>query len=440
VNKIKQKFILFLLIPSVSVFSMSTVFAADDICTNNGVVFASFNGVQTTEAQARINLLYLKVIHGRTSPKGDNIQYEYLYNYTEGFEDFVETFEQRLKEQDSIVSNKFELFFDALNGGNGSWWRNLTTAAVAYKEVLQSVIDQIQAQKINNLTTLLANPPTIQNYAEQKGRILEWTQQGKKLVFVAHSQGNLFANAAYDYALTQVTSKSVKVIHIAPASPKLNGTHVLADKDLVINGLRVAGTVARITDTIPGYLVRPAGLNFLEDILGHGLLEIYLNPHLTTSTKVKAYINDALSTVEAPEKKVSDGFFTATLSWNGSGDVDLHTFEPSGGAHVYYQSPTGNSGFLDQDNTTNGTVDPEHYYASCDASKLKLGTYRVAVANYAGATGRTATVQIASANGGVLGTKNVTLGRETGDTPIYSLFNVVVGKNAQTGAYEVSLN
>lgn len=421
------------------IFSINRSFAANEsLCINNDIVLVFFNGVNTTEAQARMNLIYLKSIHGTTSPKGDKIKYEYLYNYTNGLEDFVETFEQRLKEQDDIVSQKFELFFSALSGGNGSWWNNIVGVISSYSDVLTSLRDKILAGKVGHLRNYWLNPPTISNYVNHQQRILEWTQQGKKLVFVAHSQGNLFANAAYDYALTLVSPDSVKVVHIAPASPRIVGPHVLADKDLVINALRAVGTVASITDTIPGYLVREPGPNTLTDILGHGLVEIYLNSHLTTADRVKTYINNALSTVIAPEQKVSNGFFTVTLGWDGPGDVDLHTYEPSG-SHVYYAAPQGISGKLDQDNTTNGTVNPEHYYATCDANSLQTGTYRVAIANYRGATGRKAHVQAATTNG-VIGDKEVTLGAETGDTPSNFIFNILVTKNEQTGVYKASIN
>ena len=256
------------------------------------------------------------------------------------------------------------------------------------------------------------------------------------MLFFAHSQGNLFANVAYDYALTKVSASNVKLVHVAPASPLLRGQHTLADLDLVINGLRLAGTVPPITDFIPGIALRQPGLNGFKDPLGHGLLEIYMNPQHTTAQRIKGQVNDALAALVAPPALATDGFFSATLTWDGSGDVDLHTFEP-GGAHVYYSSRRDASGFLDVDNTAaNG---PEHYYASCNASELQTGTYSFAVANYQGANGRTAVVQIASRTSGVLGTRSVILGGNTGNTPSTTLFSVVVSREASTGAFSVGL-
>lgn len=395
---------------------------SSDLCSDPGIAFAFFNGVQTTPIDAQHAKNEFIRLFGETSPAGETIKYEVLYNYSEGFEDFVETFEQRLKEQEGILEGRFELFFEALRGG-GPWWDQMQRVTSSAAGVLVGLVEWYETETLNNLTTLIGNPPTSANYAEHRARIENWTLEGKKLLFVAHSQGNLFANAAYDFALTKVSSDSVKVVHIAPASPTLRGPHTLADLDLVINGLRPFGTVAPVTDSIPGYLDRPPGVTGHKDILGHGLLEIYMNEGLAVSERVFGHVVSALNTLVAPEAQAVPGFITATLTWDGAGDVDLHTLEPTG-AHVFFANPAGHSGYLDVDNIVG--LGPEHYYASCDPNQLRLGEYRFAIANYKRAEGRTATVQIASWNEGVLGTRSVVLGGATEEYPAYLMFNVRV--------------
>jgi hypothetical protein len=405
------------------------------LCQTRGVALVFFNGVQTTPDQADSALAELRSIHGVTSPTGDPIRYEKLYNYSNGFEDFVETFEQRLLEQGGLLEGRFELFFEALNG-DGPWWSRIVGTVASTANILSGFADWYKAVAIQRLTALFNSPPTAVNYLEHRARIETLIFEGKKLLLVAHSQGNLFVNPAFDYARTKVSASSVKVVHIAPASPRLTGSHTLADLDLVINGLRVAGTVASVTDLIPGYLLRPAGANGKKDPLGHGLLEIYLNQTLEISTRVKSHIIDGLSTLVAPAAAATSGFFSATLTWNGTGDVDLHTFEPNG-TQVYYVRSAGSAGFLDVDNTSaNG---PEHYYATCSSATLLTGAYRFAVANYSRADGRTATLQVASWSDGVLGTKQVVLGAASGNTPGATLFTVNVTRNPVTGSYNVSL-
>lgn len=183
-------------------------------------------------------------------------------------------------------------------------------------------------------------------------------------------------------------------------------------------------------------MLRPAGFNNKKDALGHGLLEIYLNQSIETGPRVKQHINDALASLQSPPIQAQTGFFSATLTWDGYGDVDLHVVEPDS-THVYFNRPIGRAGYLDVDNII--ADGPEHYYAACSASSLKEGVYQVGVANYSRAVGRTAVVQIASWVDGTLGTRKVTLGESTGEVPSQLLFNVVVKKNPVTGQFSVTL-
>ena len=434
-SKLLQRFVAALAVFSILLAPVAAQTNTGSLCTPAGVAFGFFNGVSTTSIQARRNLQEFKIIHGVTTAQGERIKYHLFYNYTNGFEDFVETFRQRLEEQDGLLQGKFELFFTA-NKGGGSWWSSITQAVSETGQILAAIADRYQANLLVRLTRDFQNPPTGLNYDEHRLLIDSLVIEVPKLMFVAHSQGNLFVNAAYDYAVSKTSASAVGVVHIAPASPRLTGAHTLANLDVVINGLRPFGTVAPITTAIPGYLLRPPGLNSETDILGHGLLEIYLNPSLATAEEIRVAVNAKIAALVPSTVRAATGFFTATLTWNGRGDVDLHTFEPNG-THVFYSKSQGTAGFLDVDNTAaNG---PEHYYASCNASKLLTGTYRIAVANFSGADSRIATVQVSSVNG-VLGTKSVTLGASTGNAPSATLFNVVVSKDAQTGVYSAALS
>lgn len=235
--------------------------------------------------------------------------------------------------------------------------------------------------------------------------------------------------SAYDYALPKTTAASLRAVHIAPASPSTRGFHSLADLDLVINGLRLIGPVPAITESMPGYLLRGPGYNLQTDFLGHGILEIYFNETLAMDAKITAAVKDAFNTMQKPaNNRATSGFFTVTMTWDGAGDVDLHTIEPNG-AHVYYANSIGSAGRLDVDNTV--ALGPEHYFASCDLKDLQVGTFQFGVNNYSGATGRTATFQVASNQGGVLTSSQVSVGAErgsSGDSSPTPVVKVVVSK------------
>jgi hypothetical protein len=426
--------------------------AQNDLCpVLGGAVVPFFNGVLTTFPEAREGAAYLRSMFETTLPSGETVRYEAFYNWSNGFEDFVETFEQRMQEQEILLSDRFELLWEAVRGG-GSITDTLVQAFPRIKDVISGLKDGLRANAVNLMTSLISNPPTIANYMEHRARLDSYVLEGKMIVMVAHSQGNLFGNVAYDYISPRASPGSVQMVHIAPASPTLRGPHTLADKDLVINGLRLAGTVASNTDVIPGYLSRPPGINNKRDVLGHGLAEIYLNPgyrigkDLVTGetitsplTRISQHMTSAFNTVvRPPARSGTTGFFTVFLTWDGEGDVDLHIFEPSGN-HVYHRSRTGASGVLDVDTTT--ASGPEHFYATCNSAKLIAGDYRIGINNYHGATGRTATVQVASWRDGILSTQQLSVGAERGslgDSSPIPVLTVSVDRNPNTGAYTVS--
>lgn len=410
------------------------------LCRDIGIVFAFFNGVLTTLDEADYDKMALRKIYGN-SYRGEGIRYEVMYNYTAGMEDFVEVFEQRLKEHEGLLEGRFELFFEALHG-DGSWWQRIEEAIPAATDILRGFVDYAEAARIRLLTWFLANPPTFLNYQEHAIRVDTLIREGKKLLFFAHSQGNLFANAAYAHAMTKTSPDSVKVVHVAPASAQLNGLHVLAAQDRVIHDLLSGyGYVPEATDEIPNYRDRPPGLNGETDILGHGLLEIYLNPALATAERIHSYVQGALDTLVAPPAVAKSGFFTLTLVWDGPGNIDLHVYEPwdpdrNIHPHVYFDNMTGKSGYLSTDNKTG--YGPEQYRATCNPSKLATGMYFVGIANREGADGRFAAVQLASSEGGLLGTRFATMYEPTGETTRPTMFLVYVKRDPQTGRYKVT--
>jgi hypothetical protein len=133
--------------------------AQDATCGANGVVFGFFNGVQTTEDQAKfaLRLIQEKQLYGTTTPNGEPITYELFYNDTEGFSDFVEVFDQRLQEHNGLLAGRFELFFSTLQG-EGSWWDKIIQAVPALKDFYTSVVETFRAKLIRELSAHFGSP------------------------------------------------------------------------------------------------------------------------------------------------------------------------------------------------------------------------------------------------------------------------------------------
>lgn len=338
-----------------------------------------------------------------------------------------------MKEQDGLLAGRFELFLKTWKGGDG-WWHKITTAVPGTLGLLNELTGWVNAWLVKLATTALATPATDVDLAEHRARIDSLLFEGRKLLLVAHSQGNLFVNSAYEYARTKVPVESVKVVHIAPASPGLSGPHTLADMDFVINGLRLAGVVPPVTDQVPPFAARLPGLNGKRDLMGHGLQEIYLNPSLTTSTRIDQQIRDALATLVAPPQAEAPGFLTATLVWDGAGDVDLHVTEPDGGK-VSRVRKTGRAGTLVAENWR--AIGPERYQIGCAADRIQEGIYTFSASHYVNAMGRRATLVIATARDGVRGSQSLTLRGPANSTP--RLMMSVKVSRSPTGDFQTTL-
>lgn len=427
---------------STNVFALTA--APASLCTPGGFVLGFFNGVFNTKADAISGLSAIKAIDVSANTNNESVKYELFYNQTgmdragvTRFEDLVETFRQRAAEQGGVLSTRWELFWEVMHGETNSTSIAGTIGAAlsSLADLFTAAQDEMRAQFVQALVAMIGNPPTVFDYAAHRTLLDAHITQKEKMILVAHSQGNLFMNAAFEYAAPRMAANSLKAVHIAPASPTLHGDYTLANLDLIINALRLTGSVPANNVTIPGLAFRPSPF----DPSGHELVATYLDQRMLPYGQIAGQLQNAFASAVTPPDadQNSNGFFTVTLTWDGAGDIDLHTFEPQG-AHVYYSAKQGAAGVLDTDNTNaNG---PEHYYASCDATKLQTGSYSVGINNYSRGLGRTATLQVSTKRDGVLLTRSMGVGAVRGsagnNSPLPAV-QVTVALDPQ-GSYKVS--
>lgn len=264
-----------------------SVFGADGSCDSGRIAIGFFNGVNTSIKDARNASGYLSDELERNKYK--KFQVQLFYNYSNGLmSDLAEVFDQRMEEQDPVLQDHMELFWESLNGA-GALSEQISLISYSYQQMMADftvyATNQV-AKALAGAASILNNkgPATAVNYGNHR-KILDANARRKtKLLMVAHSQGNLFAVNAYDYVKTNYGAKNAAVVHVAPASTVLRGPHILADKDEVINLLRSTLRVPDATHQIPSFMRRPSGINGHIDALGHGFLEIYLNPAFSTSS------------------------------------------------------------------------------------------------------------------------------------------------------------
>lgn len=341
------------------------------------------NGVQNSQLDAQWSLRHLRTFYGRHyarengQDEADKIQYRMAYNHTFGIGfggaqgDFLEVF-LFSDSQDSQVTREMD----------PGIWKTLREM-VNYGQ--SEGITQLREREIGALTQGLRDLSTHLNFYQK-----EFTE-GRKVVLVAHSEGNFFANFAWE-ALPGLIQESTKVVSVATPAAVVagnSGAYTTFRQDQVINTLR---NLTVFDEPLNGNIDICAGRessvfgSIASDSLGHGFTEDYMHCD-NSQNRIFGHIDTAIASTTQPPQLARDSIITATLTWGSQPDVDLHIYEPSG-FHVFYANPVGPLGGLDVDDTNGGG--PEHYFASCQT--LQAGTFRFGVNYFTGTGPETATI------------------------------------------------
>jgi len=237
-----------------------------------------------------------------------------LYNDTGGalspVEDFVETFGQRLRELNlaDSKSERWEIMWMMLDGqikssnGDTNLFDKSEDSAIwnlLLAELRQDLRKLITKASQYLLQQFSSSPNTHEVRKKHRELLNERILAGNGFVLVAHSQGNLWLNEAYNYITGSYgySAENVKAVHIAPASIKLNGEHHLNSKDLVIRILQEAS----LTPIASTFTMDFDGSNDWFGF-GHGLNATYLsNLPPYPQIDVQSSMHRAFDEVTAPE-------------------------------------------------------------------------------------------------------------------------------------------
>ena len=285
-------------------------------CYGMAYAVGFFNGVWNTKEDAENGLEALQdpTLIGTTHNTAP-VVYQLFYNQTgcssstvACLDDLAEVFIQRSDEIDGVLKRRWEYFWGYLHGRSDkpdSWTATLRSRVQFGASSVGSLLDGFAAATLAKMTSLMAqavaSPPTATDTVSQIDGLFALGQEGFRAVLIAHSQGNLFVNAAYQGYLSRARAAGVtqgedtnyvaaKVVHVAPASAVVNGPVILAAVDVVIEAIRhVDGTA------VPANTLDAASMpRSTVDVSGHRLIETYLDPNRPARAAIKQAMSDAM--------------------------------------------------------------------------------------------------------------------------------------------------
>jgi hypothetical protein len=383
---------------------------AASICdTKESVVFFG-NGVSTSEKKAydARNIIKQELKSILPTEEFDKLEFDLSYNDTHG-----------------LPLDLLESTVQILTGNVSRFWRlfwNLEIIPDWFSDkmiLLSTALDKTQLVTTDSLWEHVKTYQTT-------------IAEGKKVLLVAHSQGNLFGNMAYEN-LNSREKQSFGMVAVANVDNNVidaDEPYTTLKDDKIILALITAQFA------LPTKPMSPNTENQGEspDPLGHSFIETYMAAGTTSGTKITQQIVAALDNIVTPTQIVEPGVITVSLTWGSEPDVDLHVYEPNG-TQVSWFNLDGFSGYLDRDDRSG--YGPEHYNVpSCD--RLEGGIYHVALDYYKGYGPEVATLQIKA--GLLVRTFEVQLPSEYYGTP-YSpelIANIWV-KSADNNGYEFEI-
>lgn len=258
---------IFTLLPFVTFLAMSGVVYGEEEqqCQPEVVVFFGngvWNDVESADKSRRLLQKRLETHILGTNLEG-MITYKLAHNPSEGYsKDLLETFEQDLQ-------TSYSLFWNYL----ADW--------DIMPDLLQDKI--IEIAKEVDADVVSANP-SVQDHIEQYNTYLS---EGKTVVLVAHSQGNLYGNIAY-LGIDQQYIDGFGMVSVANPDSYVagDGHYTTIDEDFIIGSIPLA---------LPKNLDNFFGpLNWGDVWGGHSFIKSYMAPGHEAETKI---LNDIVTMI-----------------------------------------------------------------------------------------------------------------------------------------------
>lgn len=239
------------------------------------------NGISTTFVGAVRSLEAIESAYGNAHD-GRLLAYRLAYNPTQGaLLDLWEAANQKAREYPGVT---FVMIIRALLG----------LSSPNMPRPLSDDLRRLMTDRIKNTGYVSSNDADLQQVTNSlRAQFIV----GGKLVWVAHSQGSLYANAAYAVLTSTgprpIPVKSIGIVAVAtPAAfvAGANGRYVNSSNDLVVQGVRLLPNGGVLTPNV----TQPMSL---DDWSGHSFIKTYLRAQTDGRTKLLSDIRDQLNTL-----------------------------------------------------------------------------------------------------------------------------------------------
>ena len=297
-----MKNVLLLFVVLISVNPMYVI--AGDCKTN--IYFG--NGINTTPAAAIDAAVRIRRAWGpslQIDYPNHSYEFRVSYNETVGMTgDIAEVFVQKIKESGFTLGSVIGYqLFQALNAG-----LNLIEIEKHMIDVAQAVIQggllllYVDAYAEAVAETFISQEVALGSHISQYESDL---LNGERVIVIAHSQGNLFANGAINVVIqrSDIWANSVRIIGVAsPASRVINSnTYATAHDDRVIKALSIAGNVLRSNiDNDPRALID------FRSISNHLFERDYFDLRLRSRANIDSTFFSVIRSLQFPDPENSD--------------------------------------------------------------------------------------------------------------------------------------
>jgi hypothetical protein len=272
--------------------------AAQNPAPGPGYVIAYINGLSTDPIGAQDGVDALNAVYS-AQYNNQSVSYTLFYTPTDGLmQDVINAFAQRVRSSPGLT-DRWELIWDTLDGGGGA----ISDLAIAENPSLSSLVSDLKTTFLNDVSSNVKNvnankefQPAVDQFAST---LTTYYTQQKKTLVVAHSQGNVYLNAAYDAVKPQLKTDSLRTVAVATPAATVRdpqGRYVTSTTDLVIQAVALAlGNVEPANTDGPILAALSSDTGY-----GHKFVDIYMNPNYKLLSAVKALADSNLQALQSP--------------------------------------------------------------------------------------------------------------------------------------------